>query len=346
MNQVATMPDPEKLSQLLARWDEQRQRGQELSVAELTAEAPELAGALQRQIQQLRAMDWLDEPSCPPVAGERVHPGAAVNVPPLLAGRYRMESLIAEGGFAQVWRGMDTALQRPVAVKITTRECLAEARRIAQLKHHGIVAVHDVGQEAGFCFIVFDLIDGTDLARRIRRDRPSWQESAAIVAEVATYLHHAHARGFIHRDIKPANILLTEQGTPVLADFGIAITAGELVHEVLTAAGTLAYMAPEQVSPESKLDARTDIHGLGVVLYELLTGQLPFQGETLWELRQQILTRPPGPLRVPGDDRPPELERICLKCLAKDPRERYASAQDLADALRAVLRLAEEKSSS
>jgi serine/threonine-protein kinase len=329
-----------KLDRLLSRWEELRQQGQETTVEELTADSPELADELKRQVQQLKAMDWLDaddELQNPSRSKLAVLPPTEIRIPPLLSGRYRMDSLIAEGGFAQVWRATDLALKRAVAVKITTSECTAEAQRIAQLKHHGIVSVHDVGHEGGLCFIVFDLIDGTDLAERIENDRPSWRESLAIVIEVASHLQFAHEKGFIHRDIKPANILLDERGKPVLADFGIAITECELRHEAQTSAGTLAYMSPEQLIPGNRIDARTDIFSLGVVLYQLLTGQLPFQGKTLWELRHQILTQQPKSVSALACDLPSELDQVCMKCLSKKPDDRYQSAKELAGDLQAIL---------
>jgi serine/threonine-protein kinase len=245
--------------------------------------------------------------------------------------------VIAEGGFGQVWRATDTALQRPVAVKVTTLECVREARRVASLRHHGIVSVHDVGHEAGWCYIVFDLVEGTDLARRIQESRPGWREAGRIVAEVAGHLHYAHEKGFVHRDIKPANILLDERGRPVLADFGIAVTECELRHEAMTSTGTLAYMAPEQLTASGRVDARTDVYGLGVVLYELLTGAVPFADPTLTGLRRRILTEDPQPVRSLNGGVPPPLEAICLKCLSKRAGDRYASARELSEALGSFL---------
>jgi serine/threonine-protein kinase len=223
-------------------------------------------------------------------------------------------------------------------VKVTTLECVGEARRVARLRHHGIVSVHDVGHEGGHCFIVFDLVEGTDLARRIRDSRPGWEEAARVVAEVAGHLHYAHEKGFVHRDIKPANILLDEAGRPVLADFGIAVTECEMRHEAMTSTGTLAYMAPEQLSAGGPLDARTDVYGLGVVLYELLTGTVPFAEATLTGLRTRILREAPRPVRSLNSAVPPALEAICMKCLAKAAGDRYGSARELAEALTAFLR--------
>jgi serine/threonine protein kinase len=332
------MSRQEKVEERLARWDELREQGQEVSAERLAAGSPELLDELKRQIQRLKAMDWLHRPvnETPGSSNGQAWPG--VPIPATIGGRYRLERLIAEGGFGQVWRATDMALQRPVAVKVTTLECVSEARRVASLKHHGIVSVHDVGHEGNHCFIVFDLVEGTDLARRIRESRPGWEEAARMVAEVAGHLHYAHEKGFVHRDIKPANVLLDEKGRPVLADFGIAVTECELRHEAMTSMGTLAYMAPEQLSAAGQVDPRTDVYGLGVVLYELLTGTVPFAGPTLTGLRKRILSEDPQPVRSLNGDVPPDLERICMKCLSKEAADRYGSARALAEALTAFLK--------
>ena len=178
---------------------------------------------------------------------------------------------------------------------------------MGSLQHRRIVAVHDVGQEAGHCFIVFDLVEGTDLARRIKEDRPGWQEAALIVAEVAGHLQYAHDKGFIHRDIKPANILLDESGRPVLADFGIAVTECELKREQMTSTGTLAYMAPEQLTVNGQVDTRTDVYRLGIVLYELLTGTVPFADQSLTGLRKRILNEDPQPVHLVNKGVPPRI---------------------------------------
>jgi serine/threonine-protein kinase len=329
----------EQVGQLLSRWDELREQGQEVDPEQLCADAPELLDDLKAQIRRLRSMDWLDAPPDEPPAasGQGRHTGPAAPIPAAVGGRYRLEGLIAEGGFGQVWRATDTALARPVAVKVTTLECVGEARRVARLRHPGIVSVHDVGHEGGFCYIVFDLVEGTDLARRMRQSRPGWQDAARIVAEVAGHLHYAHEKGFVHRDIKPANILLDERGKPVLADFGIAVTECELRHETMTSVGTLAYMSPEQVTAAGQVDARTDVYSLGVVLYELLTGRVPFTDGTVAGLCRRIVTEAPPPVRSLNAAVPPALEDVCLRCLSKAAGERYSSARELAEALGAFL---------
>jgi len=305
------------LESLLQQWEASHENGSPVTVEELCADHLELLPLLQKQIQSLQAMDWLDRAPGTTTGRLTIHRSeerrfeesnlsrsvgfsrhvqdlvsAKANttetvghserpVPLLLSGRYQLQNLIAEGGYGQVWRAIDSALERPVAIKLTTLPCVQEARRVASLKHQGIVSVHDVGNQDGFCFIVFDLVEGTDLAERIRLQRLPWREAVEIVALVTDYVGFAHRRGYVHRDIKPANILLDQGGTPILADFGIAVTRTELEQQVTTTLGTVAYMAPEQLTADVSADSRIDIYGLGIVLYEALTGQVPFRARTL-----------------------------------------------------------------
>jgi serine/threonine protein kinase len=347
------MPEDTQLSDLLLRWEEVQEQGRDLSAEELAAGRPELLEPLRRQIQALRALGWVKEPAPPastglPSTGEGPAPGAATGPTPpaVLAGRYRLERLIAEGGFGNVWEGYDLQGQKRVAVKVAKAHrvvsaqqratFLEEAQRAARLRHPGIVAVHDVGQHDGTYYIVADLVEGTDLAGWLRRQRPSPREAARLVADLARLLQHAHEKGVIHRDVKPANVLLDGAGRVFLTDFGIAVTQGQLQQRGVDCSGTLAYMAPEQAACDSgRIDARTDVYGLGVLLYELLAGRLPFEAATPAALREQVLHHPPGPL---DGAVPPELERICLKCLAKEPGERYRTARDLAADLERYLR--------
>jgi serine/threonine protein kinase len=341
--------DRGEILDLIVRWEEARARGQAPSPEELCRDRPQLLSEFRRQVEHLEQVNWLNEPiewlstttpcECPGDLPD-------IELPQVLAGRYRLDALIGEGGFGRVYRGFDTWLDRAVAVKVprvdrpvTTPEvdlCRVEARKVARLRHPNIVAVHDVGQDGGTCFIVSEWIDGVNLADRIQGDRPSHRESARIVAEVAEALSQAHSLGYVHRDIKPANILLDRNHQAYLTDFGIALVEEELLRDV-SAAGTLPYMAPEQLDETfGPVDHRADLYGLGVVFFELLTGRRPFRAETTMGLRQRILAGSPPPPRSIDADVPPDLERVCLRCLERRPEDRYPSADLLAADLRAI----------
>jgi serine/threonine protein kinase len=289
----------------------------------------------------------MNEPGEPivsqPYLEEQPLPGA----PPAYIGRYRVERLLGEGGFGRVYLAHDDELRRPVAVKVPHRHrvtrpedveaYLAEARVLASLEHPHIVPVYDVGRTAdGLCFVVSPFIEGTDLARSIKEGSPPFAESAVLVAAVAGALHHAHTRGLVHRDVKPGNILLDAAGTPYLADFGLALREGDF-GKGGGFCGTPAYMSPEHANGEGHhVDGRSDIFSLGVVLYELLTGQRPFR-DAMPDLLAQIAAQEPRPPRQIDDRIPKELERVCLKALAKRAADRYTTARDMADDLRHLL---------
>lgn len=320
------------IAEIVMKWEEAFDHGTDVPIAELCANHQQLVEAVSSRIAALKQLAWLKDVG---------HSGESVAepqpIPKMLGRRYRIEGLIAEGGMGVVYRAHDSELDRAVAIKIprpkhSTDDLLAEARRAAKLRHPGIVSVHDVGRDGDLCFIVSDLIDGTNLAERINEGQLPWRDAVTLVAEVADALGFAHEAGFIHRDIKPANILLDHHGRPHLTDFGIAATFDEAQH--VRASGTLPYMAPEQVAGEVQLiDARTDLYSLGVVLYEALTGKLPYQARTPTALREQILFRPPT--TVSG--LPSSVEAVVARCLAKHPADRFGSASELAAALRGTL---------
>jgi hypothetical protein len=331
--------DDENLADLLLQWEEAWEHGEDLSPDVLCADGPVRVELLRQRIAALKEMAWMkDSGQNSSSTSQPDHP-----IPERLGNRYRIEGLIGEGGFGRVYRAFDEELQRIVAIKVSRTPngldqpdtLLKEARRVAQLRHPGIVSVHDIGRDDGYCFIVADFIDGQNLAAEIAKQSPSLSRARDLIADVAEHLNYAHEQGFVHRDIKPANILLDKEKRPLLTDFGIAATMTELSQGQEVSSGTLPYMAPEQVAGEVQLiDGRTDIYALGVVLYELLTGNHPFQARTPTALREQILFRQPKPPSTLNPAIPKELERICLRCLAKHPADRFSSAHDLAEALR------------
>jgi serine/threonine protein kinase len=281
---------------------------------------------------------------------------ASTEPPSDLPERYKIERELGGGAFGSVYLAHDDVLGIDVAIKVPSRRLLrspmarelflAEARKVASLRHVGIVGVLDVGPQngSGTCFIVYHLIDGTTLEKRILPARLaaeplSSRQAARIVAQVGEAVHHAHQKGLIHRDIKPANILLDRKGKPYLADFGLAIREEELSQQRGHYAGTRSYMSPEQVRHDGHLiDGRTDIYSLGVVLYELLCRRPPFDAES-WELLKEfILRREARPPRQIDDSIPLDLERICLRALSKQITDRYNTAQDMADEIHQALR--------
>lgn len=262
-------------------------------------------------------------------------------------GRYELQRLLGEGGFGRVYLAFDEQLQRSVAIKmpgdsirhrIDANEFIREARIVAQLEHPAIVPVYDVGQTAdGLVYIVSRFIPGLSLADRIADRQLSHNDSVRIVECIADGLHLAHSKGLVHRDIKPANILLDDHDVPFLTDFGIALSDQDLVDSIRHA-GTPRYMSPEQARGEGHLiDGRSDIFSLGIVLHELLTGVTPFRGKTPRDVLKRIINSRARPLRQFDASIPIELERVCLRALEKHAADRYSTAIDFADDLRAFL---------
>jgi serine/threonine protein kinase len=280
-------------------------------------------------------------------AGTVILPGAR---PARRLGKFELVEELGVGSFATVFRARDTELERTVAIKVPragqfagrtdVERFLREARSAAQLKHPGIVALYDTGQaDDGTGFLIVEFIEGGTLADRLRTDRPGLRQAVELVAQVADALDYAHGRGVIHRDVKPSNIMIDVAGRPHLMDFGLAKRAADLVTmtEEGQVLGTPAYMPPEQARGDSHhVDARGDLYGLGVVLYELLTGELPFRGNRRMVIRQ-VIEDEPRPPRELNDKVPRDLETICLKTMAKTPARRYGTARELADDLRRFL---------
>jgi serine/threonine-protein kinase len=260
---------------------------------------------------------------------------------PQTFGKYVLLQALDQGGMGVVFRAHEPAADRHVALKMLkdgehaspddVTRFMDEARAAAALGHEGIVPVLDVGEIDGRAYFTMELMPGGSLEARLDELRARPKVAAALVRDVAHALQHAHKRFVLHRDVKPANILMDAQGRPRLADFGIprrldvAATSTQL-------AGSLPYMAPEQLHSPRDLDVAVDVYGLGAVLYELLTGQPPAAGESPSEIMKNVLERePPSPRSLPGGARIDlDLETICLKCLRKAREERYADAASLA----------------
>lgn len=260
-------------------------------------------------------------------------------------GRYRLKSELGRGGMATVYHAFDPEFEREVALKVLPHEFLhdpnfrarfkREAKIIAALEHAAIVPVYDYGEDDGQPFIVMRLMAGGSLADRLIQGPLSLPEASRIFARIAGALDYAHTKGIIHRDLKPGNILFDNQGEPYISDFGIAklsegsgsfTSSGRLV-------GTPAYMSPEQAKGERNLDSRSDIYALGAILYEMLTGKMPYDADTPMGIAIKHITEPVPRIREVNPDLPAGCEEVISRAMAKARADRFATAGEMAQTL-------------
>ncbi|MCA9130595.1 MAG: serine/threonine protein kinase [Planctomycetales bacterium] len=268
---------------------------------------------------------------------------------PDYANRYRPIRKIGSGGMADVWLAFDLQLERQIALKLPRQSSLAddriqdrfprEARALASLCHPNISAVYDFGQHGDQQFMVMPYLSGRTLAEELAdKGRPPLETTLALVARVACALDAAHRIGIAHRDIKPSNIMLNDEWQPTVMDFGLMVSP-TLSHARLTSldtiAGTPAYIAPERIIATETCDNfKADVYSLGVVLYEMLTGRLPYDATSAPQMLAHIVTESPLPPKTRQSDIPPEVDALCMRALAKSPLDRFSSMNEFADALR------------
>ncbi len=337
-------------------------RGEIPDQAELVSRFPDLEGPLSRQIDDARSLRSTASPASETIllddADRRFGQQASAHPSdepdpraPLVFSDFELREMLGAGGMGEVHLAQQKSLGKRVAVKVLKRHALddeglierflREGRAAAALNHPNVVGVHGIGRcDDGRYFLVMDYVEGSSLDRQIRKGPLEPEEAARAVADAASAIAHAHEHGIVHRDLKPSNVLVDREGRVRVTDFGLAKVASHVHTDVSVPGqiiGTPQFMSPEQADPKrwGEVGPATDVYGLGGVLYALLTGRPPADGETLTQVLVQINSADlPEPPRTVRPEVPEALEAICLKCLAKDPRDRYDSAQQVAEALR------------
>jgi serine/threonine-protein kinase len=347
------MADEALLEELLSVWQREAERGHNLTAPDLCRGRPELAAELEGRIRAVRQMNGLrlqaDQTlTQKPFDLQAEGPPPAEMPAPAVPG-YEVLGELGRGGMGVVYRARQTKLGRVVALKMVLSGAhagaadlarfRAEAEAIARLQHPNIVQVHEVGEHGGLPYFSLEYCAGGSLEKQLNGAPRPPEEAAGLVEVLARAMQAAHDKGVIHRDLKPSNVLLAEDGTPRITDFGLAKRLGEAGQTTTGALmGTPPYMAPEQVQAKSgAVGPATDVYALGAILYELLTGRPPFRAATTMDTLAQVLGQEPVSLRRLNEGVPRDLDTICLRCLHKDPRKRYPSTRELADDLRRFL---------
>jgi tRNA A-37 threonylcarbamoyl transferase component Bud32 len=303
--------------------------------------------ALEEQMDALCAAVAKDGPPEEPKADEVTPPvgGSVPRLPPRVSD-YEILEVLGYGGMGVVYKARQVKLNREVALKMILAGTHArpadlarfriEAEAVARLQHPNIVQIHEVGEHDGLPFFSLEYCPGGSLDKKLGGKPLPPREAADVVEKLARAVHAAHQKGVVHRDLKPANVLLAEDGSPKVTDFGLAKTQGEAGHTQSGAIlGTPSYMAPEQAAGKTKeAGPAADVYALGAILYELLTGRPPFHGPTPLETLLQVVSAEPVPPARLQPKVPRDLETVCLKCLRKEPKQRYLSATGLSDDLR------------
>jgi len=263
-------------------------------------------------------------------------------------GPYQIVSLVGEGGMATVFKAYQASMERNVALKVLPRQLAEagdfsarfqrEARLVAQLQHPHILPVFDYGQAEGYSYIVMPFVQSGTLAGLIQKGRVSLPEVRRMITQLGDALGYAHEQNIVHRDVKPGNVLLDERNNCLLTDFGLArMTQGlDRLTSVGAVMGTPTYMSPEQASG-APLDGRSDIYSLGIILYEMITGRVPFYADTPVALGIKHIQEPPPLARAIVPDLPESVELVLIKVLAKDPADRYQKAEDFVRAIQAAI---------
>jgi serine/threonine protein kinase len=360
-----------QLDELLLSWQELRRQGREVSAGELCGSEPALAQELERRILVIRRMEGFlgvgatAEPSRSPgrTPSSSSWSAAEVAIP-----GYEVLGVLKQGGMGIVYKARQVKVDRLVAIKmiLAGRHAGAaqlsrfrtEAEAVGRLRHPNVVQIHEAGECGGQPFFSMEYVEGGSLADRLATGPMPSREAARLLEILARTMQTAHEQGIIHRDLKPANILLApgrelssekadavgsrlEGCVPKIADFGLAKkltgetpAAGDAITQTFAIMGTPSYLAPEQAAGQNRtIGPAADIHALGAILYEMVTGRPPFQGETTFDTLEQVRFRDPVPPSQLQPRCPRDLETICLKCLRKEPGQRYASAGELADDL-------------